>query len=183
METGMQNTILRNAMPQVQSDIPNPPYLATLDITSFRGISIGAVHWYGKIHIHNKSNSIGSGAPKHPLDGTELSRPVTKELAKELDEKDGDNFFQTYFDEGLTTIRFDAKQDVIDEAVSWFNDNFDETADVLVLNKDVKHPSEDYYETHLIVLSGPNSIAKKLTEAGGDYSAQGQILKHHKDQG
>ena len=46
-----------------------------LNITSYRGISFGAVHWYGKLHIADNHDTI---------EDIELTRPLTAKDASAL---------------------------------------------------------------------------------------------------
>ena len=85
--------------------MPWPKNIAHLNITSWRGISFDAVHFYGKLH-YGMGNYI------------EIKRKLTKEESDKLnhyDRMDGGVYFG--YKEGDETNRFDKPQDVIDETL------------------------------------------------------------------
>lgn len=93
---------------------------ATLDITTFRGVSFNAIHYYGKINIQGVNMEV-DGKPGHsrmifddnlPLAHyiycLELTRPLTKEEISEAPERWGD-----YYQEGDLTNCFETIEDVV----------------------------------------------------------------------
>lgn len=93
---------------------------ATLEVTTFRGISFNAIHYYGKIKIQGV-NMECDGEPGHskmvfdnniPLAHytyeIELKRPLTKEEIAEDPERWGD-----YYDEGDLTNCFETIEDIV----------------------------------------------------------------------
>lgn len=93
---------------------------ATLDITTFRGVSFNAIHYYGKINIQGVNMEV-DGKPGHsrmifddnlPLAHyiyyLELTRPLTKEEISEDPERWGD-----YYHEGDLTNCFETIEDVV----------------------------------------------------------------------
>lgn len=98
----------------------NPKRRATLDITTFRGVSFNAIHYYGKIEIQGV-NMECDGEPGHsrmvfddniPLAHyiyyLELTRPLSKKEIDEDPERWGD-----YYNEGDLTNCFEAIGDVV----------------------------------------------------------------------
>ena len=109
----------------------NPKRRATLEITTFRGISFNAVHHYGKIKIQGV-NMECDGEPGHskmifdnniPLAHYTyelvLKRPLTKEEIDKDPERWGD-----YYDEGDLTNCFETIEDVIGLAKQVFRLRF-----------------------------------------------------------
>ena len=109
----------------------NPKRRATLEITTFRGISSNAVHHYGKIKIQGV-NMECDGKPGHskmifddniPLAHYTyelvLKRPLTKEEIDKDPERWGD-----YYDEGDLTNCFETIEDVIELAKQVFRLRF-----------------------------------------------------------
>lgn len=98
------------------------PFLINLRVTTFRGMSIGAEHWYGHLHVQGKSDRngatrMGFGAWKHPVGDTELKRVLNAEEAADLREKDGDDYWPQAGDK---TGRFDTRGEVKDAALEAF---------------------------------------------------------------
>lgn len=112
------------------------PFLITLDITTFRGMSIGAEHWYGKLHVRGKSDRNGTlrggyGAWRHPVGDVELERPLGEEEATYLREKDGDSYWPQA---GEMTRRFNSRGEVKDAALEAFQRHF-QKEDLLVWDR------------------------------------------------
>ncbi len=93
---------------------------ATLDITTYRGVSFNAIHYYGKIEIQGV-NMECDGAPGHsrmvfddniPLAHyiyhLELTRPISQKEIDEDPERWGD-----YYNEGDLTNCFETIEDVV----------------------------------------------------------------------
>lgn len=98
----------------------NPKRRATLEVSSFIGISFNAIHYYGKIRIQGV-NMECDGEPGHskmvfddkiPLAhytyDLELKRPLTKKEIEESPKRWGD-----YYDEGDLTNCFETIPDII----------------------------------------------------------------------
>lgn len=98
----------------------NPKRRATLEITTFRGISFNANHYYGKIKVQGVNMECDGepGRSKMVFDNNiplahytyeiELKRPLTKEEIAEDPERWGD-----YYNEGDLTNCFETIEDVI----------------------------------------------------------------------
>lgn len=104
---------------------------ATLEITTFRGVSSNAIHYYGKINIQGV-NMEYDGEPGHskmifdtniPLAhytyNLVLKRPLTKEEINKDSQRWGD-----YYDEGDLTNCFETIEDVIELAKQVFRLRF-----------------------------------------------------------
>jgi len=160
-------------MTKETNPIPEPPYLVTLDVRSFRGISIGAEHYYGQMYVDNKSNKGGYGAPAHPMDNTELQGAIqTQEEADALNEKDGNDPDFFMYEVGMPTNRFVSKEDVYKAALVWFAEHFNGN-DVLVRTEECDDGDK------LICISGSVDIQKGLQAAGSDYALQRKVLAKH----
>lgn len=111
----------------------------TLKVSTWRGISGGAVHYYGKLEFHSvdfaregsdsRLSSCGYGVPDYLESGKfELTRPVTQ---AEIDANP--KMWEAYHD-GDKTDRFDKVQEVIDRGTEIF-DKWFENGWLLVLEK------------------------------------------------
>lgn len=98
----------------------NPKRRATLEVTTFRGISFNAIHYYGKINIQGVNMEL-DGEPgysrmvfddniplAHYIYYLELTRPLTKDEIDEDPERWGD-----YYDEGDLTNCFETIEDIV----------------------------------------------------------------------
>lgn len=91
------------------------PFIISLEISTFRGVSIGAEHWYGKLTVRGKADNMGSirggyGAWKHPVGDMELTRILDEPEAASLREKDGSDYWPQA---GEPTQRFNHKIEVV----------------------------------------------------------------------
>lgn len=85
--------------------------LIHLEITSWRGISFGAMHYYGNIIIHDPAFQ------KIPV-----MRKVTKSVQAELAAQDGETDYFTY-EIGSETERWRSKESLRRAAIKWFKKN------------------------------------------------------------
>jgi hypothetical protein len=94
---------------------------AILKITSYCGISIGAIHFYGSVRSADYSKKY------------ELTYKIEKKhhdmMNKLLDPRDWDKFDWPI---GENTIRFFEREDVINAGIECFNKNFDPHVDILL---------------------------------------------------
>lgn len=138
-----------------------------LDITSYRGVSIGAIHFYGKLKR-------AVFVPHYEADGTtqrgwwtgreevELHREITDAQEVELIEKDGSNrSFRLQY-----TPRFDTRDDVIKAALGAFE----------AIRVDGEWLTTGYDET---LLAG--EVGEELSTPGGTSMGYGSPIKdtHH----
>lgn len=82
-----------------------------LDIDNWTGISIGAIHWYGKIVIDGTGNDYIS---------IELKRVLSMKEAQLLNKTDKHCSYR----EGELTHKFDTEQEVLDFALHYFKSNY-----------------------------------------------------------
>lgn len=120
------------------------PFLVRLAVTTFRGISIGAQHWYGTLHVSCKRDSKGTTrfgykAWSHPHDEVELKYVLTEEQAAILREKDSDPHWPQA---GEETARFDTRDQVYAAARQAFKELY--TPDDLLVSEGV-NKNRDYY--------------------------------------
>jgi len=87
-------------------------YLAILNITSWVGQCADAEHLYGHLILSTKEevtiDNVDEWNVKYLGENIELFRPLTLEVAKALDEKEGGKTYQRHFrwmQEGVTTTR------------------------------------------------------------------------------
>lgn len=91
-------------------------YCVFLEISSWVGISGGAIHVYGKLVGHDTNGKRVN---------IELERPIGQEEAKALNQKDyGKDAYLCMWDEGDTTIRFNTVQELHTFAKKGFKENF-----------------------------------------------------------
>lgn len=98
----------------------NPQRRATLEISTFRGVSFNAIHYYGKISIQGVNMEVDgeSGHSRmvfndniplaHYIYYLKLTRPLTKQEIDEDSERWGD-----YYNEGDLTNCFETIEDVV----------------------------------------------------------------------
>jgi hypothetical protein len=112
----------------------------TLQISSWRGISAGAVHFYGHLQAHgvyfvcegekNTYSSFGHGVPKYLQNiKIEITRPVTQAMI------DADPEMWEYYRDGSTTDRFDTVEEIVERGKTVFKQWFGQGWK-LVLEKD-----------------------------------------------
>lgn len=120
-----------------------------LHITSWRGISIGANHWYGELlWTVDKERVDGSSMKTH-----RLSKKLTASEARELRKLDGQWNWSFKWCAGMKTERLDSEDEVIELAIAEYKKHCLD-AGILVLG--------DYATSgpHL-VLDGPPEFVKK----------------------
>jgi hypothetical protein len=82
-----------------------------LEINSFREMSIGAVHYYGKL----KGDKNGS------LTHVDISKNMTQEEADWFNENDG---YGSIYETGASTDRFNTKSEIHNEAIKIWREEF-----------------------------------------------------------
>lgn len=94
---------------------------AVIKVTSYVGMSIGAIHYYGSVISADRSKKF------------ELSYTIEKKhhnlMNKFCDPRDWDKLDWPI---GEKSIRFFEKEDVIEAGIQCFNEKFDPTVDVLL---------------------------------------------------
>ena len=122
-----------------------------LRITSWSGISIGAIHYYGELKARN------------PYRAIELKRTLTAASARRLTKQHGKDF---QYRAGYETIGFETEQEIIDLAIKTYKTHFPE-ATVLILGDPV------YAEPQKII-DGPKSAIKKADKLRAKYEECGE---------
>ena len=110
-----------------------------LKITSWAGISIGAIHFYGELKARN------------PYRAIELKRTLTTASARRLTRQHGKAF---QYLAGYQTIGFETEQEIIDLAIKTYKTHFPE-ATILILGDLI-------YAGPQKIIDGPKSIVKKV---------------------
>jgi len=140
-----------------------------LEVTSWRGISIGAEHYYGHLISYN-----GEG-----LDKVELKRKLTAKDAVALNKKDSSITSHSRWKAGEEVGRFDTREQVKVAALKAFAERFN-SDDILLMGRYVGGvPGEqplsvpEEWERKFAALRGPNpdykaisALEKELFEAG-----------------
>jgi len=83
-----------------------------LDISNWTGISIGAVHWYGKLQIDHLG--------KREDERIELLQPMSQKRIRTLNREHGFAMYQ----KGNTTHQFDTEQEVVDFGIQTFKSGY-----------------------------------------------------------
>lgn len=117
-----------------------------LDITSFRGWSIGATHYYGKINM--------TGVAWDHFRPVDVHYTMTEADAAKLNEKEDHPFYEA----GMQTTRFDTKELVRAAAIAWFDENADSKADVLA----DWHSSHVWTSKDCQILRCPPAVLERL---------------------
>lgn len=91
-----------------------------LSISSWQGISIGAEHYYGKLHFN------------HDVEDVELKRTLNKQAANELTKTHSRIGMSIDYEEGEETISWNGVQSIVDYAKTVYKKHFP-GADVLVI--------------------------------------------------
>jgi hypothetical protein len=142
-------------------------YLAILNITSWVGYSSDATHLYAKLILSEKENvgidEVEDWNVNHLGKEIELKRPLTLELAKQLDEKDGYHSNQRAFrlaqdpdiaKENLDygkTIRFDTFDECIKAGIEKWKE-LDIDCPFISLYEGGKYKSNDYEPSSTVIL-------------------------------
>ena len=106
--------------------------IAELEISTWRGISFGAVHYYGKINVdgvnlvYDENPSCGTMCfemrDTYPLSGYIYELILKREVIKEMIEEDGEMW--KYYHPGSLTDRFDSIEDILKLAKEVFENRF-----------------------------------------------------------
>lgn len=90
-----------------------------LDITSWRGISIGAVHWYAELIIHDETAPYGS---RH----IEMKRPITASEAKQMNLADKERgLLSSRYRAAYMTEGFNTEEEAIEAGKVYFNSHYE----------------------------------------------------------
>lgn len=108
-----------------------------LEITSFRGISPGAIHYYGQVRpAYDSHYDRENGKRKYIKD--ELKYVIEQKHIDMMDELcDPRDWERWMWEVGNETGRFFSKEDVIEAAIKLFNEKYDPNVDVLTTWKSV----------------------------------------------
>lgn len=131
--------------------------IAALKISTFRGMSIGAEHWYGKIGYREPFRQRWSSDDPRFKD-VEVVEPMTQAQADILTEKDGYNW-----QAGDPNSRFDAIFDLDKVAIPLFEQHFDPTEDLLIRMYDTGQWKHDRFRR---VLAGKPHIVAQFAALG-----------------
>lgn len=152
------------------------PEFVRVDITNYR-FAIGGEHYYGSLKVTSQptiqedGRSVwSSDTPRHPMHDYELRRVLTDEVeVAYLCAKDQDDLWEV----GASTIRFNTRDQVIEEAKRVFAENFG-PEDILCMTKSQKVTdySGSYWEDYEHILVGPTELVQA-------YNAIADVRKKH----
>lgn len=104
-----------------------------LKITSYRGISLGATHFYGRLSYYT---------PKNEFMWDEVTHKLTVKEAKYLNGTDGLERSVVKFRAGQESGRFETKEQLIETAIEKFRKSFVPHGYKLLLGNDHADPCE-----------------------------------------
>lgn len=159
------------------------PELVRIDITNYR-FAIGGEHYYGSLKVPSKAtiNEDGratwssSSASRHPMDGYELRWVLTDEVEVEyLRAKDRDDVWEV----GFSTIRFNSKNQIIEEAKRVFAESFGPD-DILCITKPqmVTDFSGTYWEDYDYILAGPEDFVRAYNALPNTKRSETQLKRN-----
>lgn len=126
-----------------------------LHLSTFRGISIDAEHWYGEMTYRPFDN--GRWSSDDPRNFKQrVMKKMTQADADTLNNKDGWDYFQ----EGEETNRFDTIPLLLEAAKPMFREHFDATTDVLIAGRDLWDEWE--FDKQRKVVDGPSRIVDQF---------------------
>lgn len=143
-------------------------YLAILNITSWVGQCGDAEHVYGHLILSNIAevtvDNVEEWNVKYLGENIEITRPLTLEIAKALDKKDGDKTYQGYFrmiqdkdkfieeyPEITVTNRFDTFEEVVNAGIEkWKELNIE--CPFISLYEGKKYTANSYEPTSTVIL-------------------------------
>jgi hypothetical protein len=141
--------------------------VAELRISTFKGISIGAEHWYGKLQYSEPFRSSWSSNDPTNFKTVTVERAMTAEEADVLTEKDGFGWLA-----GDMTSRFDTIELLDAAAIPIFEKHFDPTEDLLVRTYS---SGQWQYDRHRKVLAGKPNIVAQFEALSDDREAMERL--------
>jgi len=129
-----------------------------LKITSFRGLSLGAVHYYGELRARN------------PYRCVELSNTLTVASAKRLNKQRRDEFRgeDWNYRVGMKVNGFDTQQEIIDLAIKTYKTHFQD-ATILIRGDPVYAEPQEIIDGKRSVIVKANKLCNKYKEYEKDY--------------
>ncbi len=149
-------------------------HLVKLTISSYRGISIDAEHYYGRFHVTQKCSINENGGwywtssekQKHPLEFKEVEYRISAKQAAELNKKDSSWGYDHV--KGELSGRFSTREEVIAKAIVMFQAEA-ESGDILVM----ENLSDGLY----VAYTGPSDIVNQINSPENrDYDKIQNIL-------
>lgn len=128
--------------------------IVKLKLETFRGIAIGAEHWYGRLYYDPPFENVRRSNDPRRFD-QEVRNDMTQAQADKLNEKD-DYVWQ----EGDPNSRYDTVDMVAEAAIPIFEKNFDPNEDLLIMGRD--HYDEWSLDKHRRVVAGKPQIVKQF---------------------
>ena len=119
-----------------------------LKITSWAGISIGAIHFYGELRARN------------PYRVIELKRTLTTASARRLTKQHGKDF---QYRVGYQTIGFETEQEIIDLAIKTYKTHFPD-ATILIRGDPVYAEPQEIIDGKKSVIVKANKLRDKYKE-------------------
>jgi hypothetical protein len=94
-------------------------YIAHLDIYSWRGLSIGAVHWYGELIVDDETHPYGCKRIK-------LQRPLLASEAKAMNiENKAQGYLSFNYKAGQLTEGFNTEEEAVAEGIKQFKASYE----------------------------------------------------------
>lgn len=160
------------------------PAAVELDITTFRGMSVNAEHYYATLKVQNKWDRAREGNgqctnykyPDHPMKTHDVFYHLTAKQALLMNKKDSDGVFTSGFahrwKRGDQCTRFFERDRIVDLAIEQFNDVYDPTTDILIFT--IVDPNDPLRDKTL-ALAGPEDTVNRFNQLEG-YGPQSRFL-------
>jgi hypothetical protein len=139
-----------------------------LEILSYRGVSIGAEHWYGYLQYYTKDGKFKRDKIRYKISSRD---------AKELNKKDDTRFGSFRWKKGMESSRFADRYSLIERAIEIFNEEFVPKGYTILLKGTHADPCEVLACTDLVLFNKLNKLNEQA-EAVGRW--QGDEKQMHK---
>lgn len=142
-----------------------------LEISSWHGISIGAIHWYAKLMWDDPAKVVKNDEGYTTCSGLtsiDLERTLTAGEVKAENAQLQSNGHRARFRVGDTTTGFVTEQDAINAAITYFNQNFDTENSVLYKGD---YATCSAWQTLLVWPKKHNLIAKSMINMSAEFQA------------
>jgi len=158
------------------------PELVRIEITHYQ-FAIGGEHYYGSLKVPSKATITEDGratwssdTPRHPMHDYELRRVLTDEAeVAYLRAKDQDVIWEV----GFSTIRFNSKEQIIEEAKRVFAEHFGPD-DILCISKPQRVTDfiGTYWEDYDYLLAGPEAFVRAYNALPNTKRAKTQLKRN-----
>ncbi len=142
-----------------------------LEISSWAGISIGAIHYYGKLMFDDPAKKVVDGEGYTTCSGltsVNMERTLTSIELKVENAQLQSVGLSARYRVGDTTTGFITEQDAINAAIKYFNEHFDVNQSVLYKGS---YASYSAWQTLLVWPKKHNLLAKSMNALAKEFQA------------